>query len=604
MARHAVGCHVSLAPLVPIVLGITGHRNPRPDVIPELERKLAAVLTAIDRAAPFSPIVFLSPLAAGCDQLAARIAVNFRRIRHDVGMRVELVVPLPLPLAEYRNDFADDPAALAEFERLRACASYEVQLPPISVINDQDGAMGNELRDAHYRRLGLFIALQSQLMVAMWDGSPQHKVGGTRDIIEFCRKGARTISPQATSESVSLEARVAREGLRIPFRPTMPLLSPRRATPLVVFATPRTTTGGDAEEAAKYEALNESELAKVCTQVASHTELLNVALMKTTVLYRSRFRGAVDSETWNSLVDRYERLDALASRFKSSYLRHAKLIATFAVLGICCFEFFSSFGDESMTARYGMLAYLTLLVGAYLAWKRSMGGECERHFVESRGLAEAMRIQLAWLLAGITESVADHYVARRGNELDLLQSQIRAASLEAYSIPRDAIQAATATARDAWVADQRDYFAASSSGMQRRDRDDRRGQWLRLWSMRSALMFAVVLSTGVLVHVWVSGAGPLGGFDWWVDLGCFIMGSLFAVCVGIDYWRDIALDREDLESAKRMFPLFEQAMKMLDEAQRYGNQTEVLRALGKEALDESGEWISRHRGRLRIPDSG
>ena len=31
---------------------------------------------------------------------------------------------------------------------------------------------------------------------------------------------------------------------------------------------------------------------------------------------------------------------------------------------------------------------------------------------------------------------------------------------------------------------------------------------------------------------------------------------------------------------------------------------ELLRVIGKEALDESAEWIARHRGRLKALESG
>ena len=105
--------------LVPIVIGITGHRNPSPEIIPELEIKFAAILKRIDESAPNSPMVLLSPLAVGCDRLAARIAVNFPRIQ---GIPIELVVPMPLALDDYRKDF-ERPTDLEEFEHWRARAA-------------------------------------------------------------------------------------------------------------------------------------------------------------------------------------------------------------------------------------------------------------------------------------------------------------------------------------------------------------------------------------------------------------------------------------------------------------------------------------------------
>ena len=158
--------------------------------------------------------------------------------------------------------------------------------------------------------------------------------------------------------------------------------------------------------------------------------------------------------------------------------------------------------------------------------------------------------------------------------------------------------------RDVWVVSQRDYFSATSPWMQRRDHDDRLGQWLRRWSVRTAFSFAAVLSLVVFVQIFIAGAEHQTELRWWVDFGCFVMGSLFALCVGIDYCRETALDREEFESGKRMLPLLARAAELFDQVEAHGSRTEVLRALGKEALDENGEWISRHRGRLRLPDSG
>ena len=82
------------------------------------------------------------------------------------------------------------------------------------------------------------------------------------------------------------------------------------------------------------------------------------------------------------------------------------------------------------------------------------------------------------------------------------------------------------------------------------------------------------------------------------------MGSFFALTVGIDYLRGIALDREELDIASRMLPIFEQANSILLQAKSDSDGIGVLRGLGKEALDENAEWLSRHKDRLQIADVG
>lgn len=238
-------------------------------------------------------------------------------------------------------------------------------------------------------------------------------------------------------------------------------------------------------------------------------------------------------------------------------------------------------------------------------WKRSTNRQCEKIFVHSRGLAEAMRIQLAWVRAGVQESVADHYVARRGLELVDLQTQIRAASIDGFAIQIIPTEETIQNARRVWISKQSDYFAESLGGMKRRKRSDMRGQWLRLWSVRIALIFAFVLGVLVVIQAVVIGSvATAEEFDWWVNFGCFIMAALFAVSVGIDYIRNVALDHEDLEIAKRMLPLYQRATELMEGARTMDDRKELLRVIGKEALDESAEWIARHRGRLKALESG
>ena len=592
--------------LLPIIIGITGHRDPQLDVIPKLKEKLSAVLERIDRAAPNSPIVFLSPLAAGCDQLAAIVAVNFTRLHHAQGMKIELVIPLPFQLDEYRKDFSGDLASLAEFERLRGCASFEFVLPPFKCpsSSEQIGVQNEEMRKAHYRRLGLYIALQSQVMVAMWDGLRIGKVGGTGEIADFCL-GTNQVRQRTPSENASVAEWASFASCQIPFRPVMPLLSPQSSTPLLVFETPRLTSKNLDGEAKKLEAENDRKLVSLCSEFERTTEQLNVALMQTTVTYPSDFRNVLDTPRWHQLVDRFEHLDALANKFKSFYLKDARLIAFFAVLAICFFEFFSSFSFEYQWAKLCMLTYVALLVLSFCIWKRSTNRQCEKIFVHSRGLAEAMRIQLAWVRAGVQESVADHYVARRGLELVDLQTQIRAASIDGFAIQIIPTEETIQNARRVWISKQSDYFAESLGGMKRRKRSDMRGQWLRLWSVRIALIFAFVLGVLVVIQAVVIGSvGTAEGFDWWVNFGCFIMAALFAASVGIDYVRNVALDHEDLEIAKRMLPLYQRATELMEGARTMDDRKELLRVIGKEALDESAECIARHRGRLKALESG
>ena len=61
--------------LIPIVVGVTGHRDLRDPDVPKLEEAVRRLLEQRRRASPTSHLVVITPLAEGADRLAARAAL-------------------------------------------------------------------------------------------------------------------------------------------------------------------------------------------------------------------------------------------------------------------------------------------------------------------------------------------------------------------------------------------------------------------------------------------------------------------------------------------------------------------------------------------------
>src|SRR5438128_12320154 len=93
---------------IPLLVGVTGHRNLRGQDIPSLEQRVREVFQEYQTRYPHTPLILLSPLAEGADRLVGRVAL-------EMGIRVR--VPVPMPLAPYVNAFTV-PASRAAFERL------------------------------------------------------------------------------------------------------------------------------------------------------------------------------------------------------------------------------------------------------------------------------------------------------------------------------------------------------------------------------------------------------------------------------------------------------------------------------------------------------
>jgi hypothetical protein len=166
-------------------MGITGHRDVADA---DVERARGAVGGLIHEWAgrcPHTPLRFLSPLAEGADRLAARVFLDERAARCARGDALarswELVVPMPLPQALYEQDF---PGSVADFRALQSQATTVVEVPLAGGRVPSDVARYGPARDAQYEAVGLYVASQSDVLIAIWDGIRNGKTGGTGHIVD------------------------------------------------------------------------------------------------------------------------------------------------------------------------------------------------------------------------------------------------------------------------------------------------------------------------------------------------------------------------------------------------------------------------------------
>jgi hypothetical protein len=167
-------------PRLPFVLGvgITGHRIDAlaPDVLAALPERIGSALRSVVDSARalhaanqglFAPIPprfdFISPLAAGADQIAAEVALQ-------LGFRLRAV--LPFQTAEYRRDMAG-PAAEAMFDDLLARSETRLELP---------GDRSNE--PEAYAMAGRGTVAHCDVLIAVWDGLKARGRGGTAEVVE------------------------------------------------------------------------------------------------------------------------------------------------------------------------------------------------------------------------------------------------------------------------------------------------------------------------------------------------------------------------------------------------------------------------------------
>jgi hypothetical protein len=171
---------------LPLVIGVTGHRDLRDQDISRLELEVATIITGLRRDflnnSEETPIIMLSALAEGSDRLVARVALAH-------GAR--LIAPLPMPLEEYRRDFEPGlrPGNMTEFDELFAKA-IAAPVMPLHGISVEELRTNKDKRDAQYRELGIFITQHCHVLLALWDGSEKDiSPGGAAEVVTFKRDG-------------------------------------------------------------------------------------------------------------------------------------------------------------------------------------------------------------------------------------------------------------------------------------------------------------------------------------------------------------------------------------------------------------------------------
>src|SRR4051812_26172562 len=99
---------------LPFVVGVTGHRD-LGGADAEIAGAVKTYLAGLSREYPGTPILLLSSLAEGADQLVVETALALRG-DGEPGLEVELVVPLPEPEATYLRGFS--PGGLKRYHEL------------------------------------------------------------------------------------------------------------------------------------------------------------------------------------------------------------------------------------------------------------------------------------------------------------------------------------------------------------------------------------------------------------------------------------------------------------------------------------------------------
>lgn len=351
-----------MEPKIPIVVGVTGHRDLR---IQDLEQVRATVrheLSKLKNTYPNSPFALLNSLAEGADQMCAEIALE---------LGYSLYVPLPFALDDYREDFSG--SGLERFDALCASADEVFVVPPTEAPGQG--------RNYGYRQAGIYVCTHCHLLMALWDGSPAVPGGcGTAETVDFMLNTSYIPNEgsliSAVGEGAVLHIPVAREGRDY----------------------------GNANGEEKPPRLDDRVPGSLSSALAA-TDRFNAepSSSNSAPLISKPLLSAL-SPHQRQLHALYKKADARSLYCRDRYLSGMKWLSIMGVLLVLAFLLYGELNLLFTLPLYGLV-----LVFSYFLLTRAKRGLWHDGYLEYRALSETLRVQFYLGLCGTSSSLCDSF---------------------------------------------------------------------------------------------------------------------------------------------------------------------------------------------------
>ena len=565
----------STGPL-PLAVGVTGHRDLAPADVPRIQESLGAFFAYLHRQYPHTPLRLLSPLAEGADRLVAKVALEYG---------AELVVPLPMPEAEYRKDFPD---SLAEFDALKARAPIVYTLLPPREAAGGAGDFSGARRDTCYENVGFHIVQHAQLIVALWDGVTTADRGGTAQIVEYALSGSSdTTSPRHFSHDVGLGKAVWH--LRVSRSNTH---SKQNAEPGSAYYTAVWRFSNKRDRELPFATAANSGLKLHFAHLQSMEAFNAEALGLPAQHFQASLESLLPPDTDSRTIDPSRRVshsfvaaDLISGKHQNTTYKLWRLIFALACVMILAFESYAHLWPHGLLLLLYPSAFLVMTIAYSVLNRRRLNDR----FIDARILAEALRVVIYWRLAGIPEDITDQYLGRHAAAVSWIPGAL--SGLLALPPPdaRFAQQHGLGIADQFWVSRQLKYYERQSA---------RQGRRVQLYRRFAGSLYALTLVFSVCVAIYgvvVTKRSLLR------DLLILLMASGPAVAVlWIAYAEKQGWERH-VQEYTRNAALFAGAHELIarhtgaDLPANFTLIQGVLLELGKEAIWENAEWAVLHR---------
>ena len=560
-----------------LTIGVTGHRDLVNSELPALREQVRAFFVDLDEHYPGLSLQLISPLAEGSDQLVAEVA-------RDLG--IPLIVPLPMEQSEYEKDFSTG-ESLRNFRRLLEGAKI-IPLPLVQGSTHEAMQSQGAARDWQYAQLGVFVSNHCQVLLALWNGKPDTQIGGTAGVVNY---HLTAIMP---GYSVAEES------------PNLLADNENDLAYHIVVSRDRP----DGDPAAGMQALHANWMSAHFERwppdriPGEYNDMLlrlqdfNADFRK----YKADIARAPGSllddapelekpDGLNMVHTLFKQADWLAIHFQKRVNEGMVVTHSLAVVMGLVFILYAEYEGEWTQ----VLLYLFLLLFGTGVVFHIIGGRraWHRKYLDYRALAEGLRVQFYWNLAGVVETQSavfayDNFLQKQDVDLGWIRHVMRSASLwRERTQPPD-------TAWVKWVCAQ--WVGSLESGGGQLSYYERKGRLKAENYRRTTRLGNVSLWTGILIAIMLALAAG------WITVEqrhilLIFMGVLPLIAGVRDAYSHKKAERELIKQYRFMSKVFANARRLLVSSKDIAFRRRVLKAVGDAALEEHAEWILMHRER-------
>lgn len=565
--------------LFPVLVGVTGHRDLIDDVsmISQLKGSITEEFRQLKSNYPDCPIILVTGLAEGAD----RLAVNAVRELEIADIKYAAV--LPMPKSEYEKDF-NDAKSLLEFRELWQKAEYKIELPILDTRGRPLSAWTVVDRNLQYEQLGLYLATNCHVLIALWDGIDSAKPGGTAYVVNM-RLGEKL----PHNPALVLQQKTKSIGC------VTHILTPRKSNPRIngIPFESKILPEGNSPVA--------RERANVYEKILQNIQDANRDIINQATKYKAKIEESIGYIIENPLpasaddrlddyIFKYGIMDSLAIRFKSYRFWMLKVFFGLILAAFIWFELHVEICQEinpvwvvGYPAFFGAAAILYLVIK-----KRRLD---EKH-EDYRVIAEALRVQIYWRLAGMNCCVENHCIPKQIGELSWIRLALFGWNVPHVS-PAPVSPPEINYVQSAWVKGQGIWYADKSGEFNRLV--NKRAMYVMILMIVSVVIALLLIPMSLLKQEISHDLFEIISIALIVLTGTTLVSA--AVLHGYTEKQALAEQSKQYEHMGHIFLTSYSDIECLHDAGYVSDVTEKLFILGKEALTEHCDWLIMHRAR-------